>query len=269
MKNGKKHCNKVNEAAEAAKGAPKFKGGEGNTLPFAAVAIVIDGVERDKSGLDETITAENVVKIGECVALKALKTCFMSGKLKKEDDKTETGFFLVMYRLYASLIGDIVERKHDISAPLSDGYDVADIAISFLAERIGKRLSDKTDTDETDKDGNPISLLKACFRAVNRYIMGERRRLYKRVYLKDFENGAYIPAVKGWRIDDAETLKRVKKYIEEMHLSRQEHSFLKYRLCGYSLDKISKLMKVKRDTLNAVRSRVKAKAEKIGLSPLV
>lgn len=269
MKNGKKHCNKVNKAAEAAKGAPKFKGGEGNTLPFAAVAIVIDGVERDKSGLDETITAESVVEMGERVAVKALKTCFTSGKLPNEGDKMGAGYFLVMYRLYTSLIGDIVERKHDISAPLSDGYDVASVAITFLSERIGKRLSDKTDTDETDRNGNPISLLKACFRAVNRYIMGERRRLYKRVYLKDFENGAYIPTVKGWRIDDAETLKRVKKYIDEMRLSRQEYNFLKYRLCGYSLEKIAKLMSVKRDTLNAVRSRVKAKAEKIGLFPSV
>ena len=241
MKDTRKNCNNLNETAEKAS-APE---------------------------VSESITAENVIEIGERIALKALKTCFTGGKLPKEGDKTGAGYFPVMYRLYASLIGDIVERIHGISAPLSDGYDVADVAIAFLAERIGKRLSDKTDTDETDKDGNAISLLKACFRAVNRYIMGERRRLYKRVYLKDFENGAYIPAVKGWRIDDAETLKRVKKYIDEMHLSRQEYNFLKYRLCGYSLDKIAKLMNVKRDTLNAVRSRVKAKAEKIGLSPSV
>lgn len=258
MMNDKKHCNKVNEAAEAAKGAPKFKGGKGNTLPLTAFAIVLDGVERDKGGLDEAITAESVAEMGEHIALKALKTCYQA-----------SGGAPFVDFLFRSLVGDLNGAKHDFATPFSIAYDIADEAINFLCGYIGKKLSDPIDGETLDKKGNPVSILRACFRAVNRYIYGEKKRDFKRVYVENLETGAYIPVPYGWSIDDAESLKTIKKIIKDMKLSVQEYKFLKYRLRGYSLDKIAEVMGKKRGTVNVYRQRVIAKAERIGLSPSV
>lgn len=233
MMNDKKHCNKVTEAAEAAKGAPKFKG-----------------------GFDETITAENVIKMGEHIALKALKTCYQA-----------SGGAPFVDFLFRSLVGDLNGAKHDFATPFSIAYDIADEAINFLCGYIGKKLSDPIDGETLDKKGNPVSILRACFRAVNRYIYGEKKRDFKRVYVENLETGAYIPVPYGWSIDDAESLKAVKKIVNELRLSSREFTFLKYRLRGYSLDKIAEVMGTKRGTVNVYRQRVIAKAERIGLSP--
>ena len=63
----------------------------------------------------EIITAENVQTIGECIAIKALKTCYQKGGQP------------FVYSLYCGLIADITENKKT-GAPLSDGYDIAQTA---------------------------------------------------------------------------------------------------------------------------------------------
>lgn len=230
MKNDKKQCNKVSKAAEKAS-APE---------------------------VSESITAENVIEIGERVAVKAIKTCYQA-----------SGGAPFVDFLFRSLIGDLNGAKHDLMTPFSIAYDIADEAINFLCGHIGKKLSDPIDGETLDKKGNPVSILRACFRAVNRYIYGEKKRDFKRVYVENLETGAYIPVPYGWSIDDAESLTTVKKIVNEMHLSSKEFTFLKYRLRGYSLDKIAEVMGTRRGTVNVYRRRVIAKAERIGLSPSV
>lgn len=204
----------------------------------------------------EIITADNVQSLGERIAVRALKTCYQKGGQP------------FIYTLYCGLIADITENKKT-GAPLSDGYDIAQTACAYLCEYIGKGLHDKTTDGQTDKDGQPVSILRACFRAVNRYIMGEQQREYKRAYIDDLdENGNAliyeIPAF--WDMPTATDYKTVTAKIAEMGLSMNEKKFLTYRLRGYSLEKIAPIMGVKRDTLNVYRKRLKDKAQKIGLT---
>ena len=204
----------------------------------------------------EIITADNVQSLGERIAVRALKTCYQKGGQP------------FIYTLYCGLIADITENKKT-GAPLSDGYDIAQTACAYLCEYIGKTLQDTTTDGQTDKDGQPVSILRACFRAVNRYIMGEQQREYKRAYIDDLdENGNAliyeIPAF--WDMPTATDYKTVTAKIAEMGLSMNEKKFLTYRLRGYSLEKIAPIMGVKRDTLNVYRKRLKDKAQKIGLT---
>lgn len=204
----------------------------------------------------EIITAENVQTMGERIAVRALKTCYQKGGQP------------FIYTLYCGLIADITENKKT-GAPLSDGYDIAQTACAYLCEYIGKTLQDTTTDGQTDKDGNPVDVLRGCFRAVNHYIMGERQREYKRAYIDDLdENGNAliyeIPAF--WDMPTATDYKTVTAKIAEMGLSMNEKKFLTYRLRGYSLEKIAPIMGVKRDTLNVYRKRLKDKAQKIGLT---
>ena len=204
----------------------------------------------------EIITAENVQTMGECIAIKALKTYYQ---------KSGQPF---IYSLYCGLVADITENKKT-GAPLSDGYDIAQTASAFLCEHIGKTLQDTTTDGQTDKNGKPVTILRACFRAVNRYIKGERQYEYKRLYVDEIdENGNTLiyEIPEFWDMPTVADYKTVTAKIAEMGLSMNEKKFLTYRLRGYSLEKIAPIMGVKRDTLNAYRKRIKAKADKIGLT---
>lgn len=195
------------------------------------------------------ITPDNVQTLGERIALRALKTCY------------EKSGMPYIYQLYTSLCADIAENRKDPRATLSDGYDIADTATAFLCAYIGRDIHAPADNGETDKNGNPADVLRVCFRAVNRYIMGERQHEYKRIYLDDY-NGAEVVCPFEWDIDTVEDYTAVKRIISEMKLSAGEMQFLTLRMRGKSLETIAHAMSVKRDTLNAWRARIKNKAGK-------
>ena len=134
---------------------------------------------------------------------------------------------------------------------------------------MGKTLQDKTADGQTDKDGNPVTILRACFRAVNRYIMGERQREYKRAYVDEIDengNALFYEIPDEWDIPTATDYKRVNELITALKLSQNEKRFLSYRLRGYSLDVIAQKMGIARGNVNTYRQRIKAKADKIGLT---
>lgn len=83
-------------------------------------------------GDDVVIAADNIKKIDELIALLTIRTVMCrSGK--------------DLYRLYDGLIKDC-NKSNDSLAEYSDGYDIAQTAILFLCEHIGKRLGDNYTT---------------------------------------------------------------------------------------------------------------------------
>ena len=206
----------------------------------------------------EIITADNVQTMGERIAVRALKTCYQKGGQP------------FIYSLYCGLVADITENKKT-GAPLSDGYDIAQTASVFLCEYIGKTLQDKTTDGQTDKDGQPITILRACFRAVNLYIMGERQRDYKRVYVDEIdENGAtlYYEIPAEWDIPTATDYKRVADLIEQLDLPQRQKQVLRYRLRGLSVNATAKKMGVTRQAAQNLLRKVQARAKAIGLAPV-
>lgn len=187
----------------------------------------------------EIITADNVQTMGERIAVRALKTCYQKGGQP------------FIYTLYCGLIADITENKKT-GAPLSDGYDIAQTASAFLCEYIGKTLQDTTADGHTDKDGQPVSILRACFRAVNRYIMGERQHDFKRVYVDDIdENGAtlYYEIPAEWDTPTATDYKHITAVIKALNLTSRQAQILRYRLSGKSIHQIADILKIHRKTL--------------------
>lgn len=205
----------------------------------------------------EIITADNVQTMGERIAVRALKTCYQKGGQP------------FIYTLYCGLIADITENKKT-GAPLSDGYDIAQTASAFLCDYIGKTLQDTTTDGQTDKDGQPVSILRACFRAVNRYIMGERQREYKRAYVDEIDEktGAtlYYEIPEFWDIPTATDYKTVTAKIAEMKLSMNEKRVLTYRLRGVSLEGIARIIGADKRNVTTYLQRIRTKAQKIGLT---
>lgn len=199
-----------------------------------APAVIVD-----TANPAEIITADNVQTMGERIAVRALKTCYQKGGQP------------FIYALYCGLVADITENKK-AGLPLSDGYDIAQTASAFLCEYIGKTLQDTTTDGQTDKDGQPVTILRACFRAVNRYIMGERQHDYKRVYVDDVdENGAtlYYEIPAEWDTPTATDYKHITAVIKALNLTSRQAQILRYRLSGKSIHQIADILKIHRKTL--------------------
>ena len=108
---------------------------------------------------DEPISAENVKLMGEMIALQALRT------VKKFDMK-------VTDRLYIGLIKDL-HHMGEIDYIVSDGYDVAQTAICFLYQFVGRKASE---IYGKDKQGKEITIKLACYREVDHFINLLRNR---------------------------------------------------------------------------------------------
>ena len=123
----------------------------------------------------EPISAENVKLMGEMIALQALRTH------KKFDMK-------VADRLYIGLIKDL-HHMGEIDYIVSDGYDVAQTAICFLYQFIGRTVNE---IYGKDRKGKEISIKLACYREIDGELMRLRRKAEKTDYI-DFTDYKALP----------------------------------------------------------------------------
>ena len=123
----------------------------------------------------EPISAENVKLMGEMIALQALRT------IKKFDMK-------VADRLYIGLIKDL-HHMGEIDYIISDGYDVAQTAICFLYQFVGRKVSE---IYGKDRKGEEISIKLACYREVDHFINLLRNRPDRRGTI-DFTDYKALP----------------------------------------------------------------------------
>ena len=86
---------------------------------------------------ERVISTENVQRMGEVIALCCIKTVIArSGK--------------DLHKLYADLLHDMNRSKDDYS-PFSNAYDIAQEAMLFLCQHMGKRLDDVFVTKQAEK----------------------------------------------------------------------------------------------------------------------
>ena len=100
------------------------------------------------SVLSETISFDNVQKMGELITLKTLRGSCSYSK-----------YAFILYRHY---VNDS-NRKNRANYVLSDAYDLAQIAICFLYEFLGKKLDDVYKV----KNGKVITIRKATYNLVS------------------------------------------------------------------------------------------------------
>ena len=101
---------------------------------------------------DKVISIENVQRMGEVIALCAIKTVIVHGGKD-------------LHNLYKGLLRD-VNRSNDDMSRYSDGYEIAQEAMLFLCQHMGKKLDDVYYT----KTGRKITIKQACFSVADRYL---------------------------------------------------------------------------------------------------
>lgn len=186
-------------------------------------------IEKDKATPQHPatiITADNIELLSEIIALRALKTNYAKSGMP------------FMYDLYCGLVKDINENKKT-AKPLSDGYDIASEIKLYLFHNIGKKTTDENTDGEKNKDGTTADIWRTAFRVANRYIIGERQKVYKCVYVDEIdENGnrLYYEIPQQWDIDTITDYKTITATIKQLKLTDTEKKVLYYRLRGIGVN---------------------------------
>ena len=190
-------------------------------------------------GDDVVITADNIKKIGELIALLTIRTVMCrSGK--------------DLYRLYDGLIKDC-NKSNDSLDKYSDGYDIAQTATLFLCEHIGKRLGGNYTTTR----GNVISIKQACFRFTDRYL---DKQFTRHLAHTTVINGSVALSRISF-IDDESTndYTAVDALVERMNLTQGEYDVLCAYMSGLTYLEVSQLLTVNRTTIWRRRTRIQEK----------
>lgn len=188
---------------------------------------------------DVVITADNIKKIGELIALLTIRTVMCrSGK--------------DLYRLYDGLIKDC-NKSNDSLDKYSDGYDIAQTATLFLCEHIGKRLGDNYTTTR----GNIISIKQACFRFTDRYLDKQfTRHLAHTTAISDSVASLHISFIDDESDNDYTA---VDALIKRMNLTQGEFDVLCAYMSGLTYLEVTQLLDVNRTTIWRRRTRIQEK----------
>lgn len=188
---------------------------------------------------ERVISAENVQRMGEVIALCCIKTVIArSGK--------------DLHKLYADLLHDMNREKGDYS-PFSKAYDLAQEAMLFLCQHMGKRLDDVYVT----KTGRKITIKQACFRYTDRYL----DKQYTRHMANTVTLTRRLPP-NSKQLPDNEQKNDYTTFdglISKMKLTAVEYETLSILMAGFTMLQIGRILNVNRSTIwrrqNSIRKK--------------
>ncbi len=188
---------------------------------------------------DKVISAENVQRIGEVIALCVIKTVIVRGGKD-------------LHNLYKGLLRDINRADDDISH-YSDGYEIAQEAMLFLCQHMGKRL----DATYYTKTGRKITIKQACFSVADRYLA----KNYVAPMINTISLKEQITTEPETILDDEQKndYTAFDGLISKMKLTAAEYETLSILMAGFTMLQIGKILNVNRTTIwrrqNSIRKK--------------
>ena len=188
---------------------------------------------------DMVISAENIQKIGEVIALTCIKTVIVrSGK--------------DLYYLYKGLLRDMNRSKDDYS-PFSNAYDIAQEAMLFLCQHLGEKLGDNCIT----KYGKTTTIRSACYRCADNYL----QKQYTRHIANTISLDERITTEPETVLDDEQKndYTAFNELISKMKLTVAEYETLSILMAGFTMLQIGSILNVNRTTIwrrqNSIRKK--------------
>lgn len=178
---------------------------------------------------DMVISAENVQKMGEVIALTCIKTVIVrSGK--------------DLHYLYKGLFRDMNRSKDDYS-PFSNAYDIAQEAMLFLCQHIGEKLGDNCIT----KYGKTTTIRSACYRYADNYL----QKQYTRHIISTVSLDERITSESETTFDEEQKndYTAVDGLISKMKLTAAEYETLCAYMAGLTYLEVTRLLNVNRTTI--------------------
>lgn len=178
---------------------------------------------------DMVISAENVQKMGEVIALTCIKTVIVrSGK--------------DLHYLYKGLLRDMNRSKDDYS-PFSNAFDIAQEATLFLCQHIGEKLGD----NYTTKYGKVVTIKSACYRCADNYLQKQyTRHLANTVSLNERITAELESTLDNEPKNDYTV---VDGLIAKMKLTAAEYETLCAYMAGLTYLEVTRLLNVNRTTI--------------------
>lgn len=188
---------------------------------------------------DMVISAENIQKIGEVIALTCIKTVIVrAGK--------------DLHYLYKGLLRDMNRSKED-NSPFSNAYDIAQEAMLFLCQHIGEKLGDNCIT----KYGKTTTIRSACYRCADNYL----QKQYTRYMANTINLNDRITAEPETILDDEQKndYTAFDGLVAKMKLTAVEHETLSILMAGFTILQIGRILNVNRTTIwrrqNSIRKK--------------
>ena len=187
--------------------------------------------------LDEVISPDNVMNIGELIALKTVQRLVLIKAPRS---------------LYVGLVRDI-NYKNMPGYTITEGYDLAQSAICFLCEHFGERVLDLCLDPKT---GEPVTLYRLCSRVVS-------NEIYKRWLFNRNTREIYIKTdcyeQEFFEEDFEESFKKCAKIIRNMKLTKGEKQTLDCYIAGMHFVEIADTLKIDRSNVWRRRERIQNK----------
>ena len=194
----------------------------------------------------EPIFPENVKLMGEMIALQALRT------IKKYDIR-------VVDKLYIGLIKDL-HHMNEVGYIVSDGYDVAQTAICFLYQFVGRKVSE---IYGKDRKGKEITIKLACYRKVNHFIDILRNRPDRRgtvVESIDFTDYKALPMDPVNCFEHEQTdYTKYDELVRTLQLSALELAILDCYMNGMVQSEVCAELGIGRGTINFRKASIRKK----------
>lgn len=196
---------------------------------------------------DRVITENNVQRMGEVIALCAIKTVIIRGGKD-------------LYNLYKGLLHDVNRSENDMSR-YSDGYDIAQEAMLFLCQHMGKKLDDIYYT----KKGRKITIKQACFSVADRYLA----KNYVAPMLNTTSLNEQIKTEPETILDDEQKndYTAFDGLVAKMKLTAVEYETLSILMAGFTMLQIGRILNVNRTTIwrrqNSIRKKYMATLEQL------
>lgn len=178
---------------------------------------------------DMVISAENIQKMGEVIALTCIKTVII------RSDKD-------LHYLYKGLLRDMNRSKED-NSPLSNAYDIAQEAMLFLCQHIGEKLGDNCIT----KYGKTTTIRSVCYRCADNYLQKQYTRHLSNTICLDER----ITSESGTTLDDEQKndYTVVDGLISKMKLTATEYETMCAYMAGLTYLEVTRLLNVNRTTI--------------------
>ncbi len=187
--------------------------------------------------LSQSISFENVQQMGELIALKTVRSRYAYARQTLE-------------WLYVGFVKDL-NRSNNPYHVFSDAYDLAQTAICFLCEFVGKSLDDIY----MIKNGNPITIKKATYLLVGRTIDRMRRYISRSRDINDYTEELSM------EIDHYEEkdFTAVDNTIEILNLKPRDREVLDCFMAGMNCMEIAEFLNISRITVWRRRTRAQVK----------
>ncbi len=187
--------------------------------------------------LSETISFENVQLMGEMITLKTLRGRYAYARYALE-------------WLYVGFVKDL-NRNNDSHHVFSDAYDLAQTAICFLCEFVGKKLTDVY----MIKNGQEITIKKATYLLVGRTIDRMRRYMSRSRDINDYTEELSVEIDHYEEKDYTE----VDNKIELLNLKPRDRAVLDCYMAGMTCNEIADFLDIDRVTVWRRRTRAQVK----------